>query len=368
MSGIYIHIPFCKSRCIYCDFYSTTGREDIQDRYVDTLLKERKLRSNFLNDKGIETLYIGGGTPSVLSPQNIMRLSSLVSGEDIKEYTVECNPDDVTPELASTLKQAGVSRVSLGIQTFSDNRLSFINRRHNARQAYDAVETMRMAGIENISIDLMFGFPEETLTEWQDDLNAAVSLGVNHISAYSLMYEEGTPIHRLLTQGKIKELDEELCLSMYDSLIDKLTMAGYEHYEISNFAKPGFRSIHNSNYWNGTEYLGLGAAAHSYNTTTRQWNVNDIMGYITSIEQGTMSIETETIDDDTRYNDMITTALRRCEGVRLDALSDKHRQYLLDNAKSGINAGLLRLRNGNIALTRKGLYVNNEVMSELIWI
>lgn len=367
MAGAYIHIPFCKSRCIYCDFYSTTGLETHQDRYIDAILKELGMRRDYLHDHDISTLYVGGGTPSVLSPRNILRLFGGL-GFHPMEVTMECNPDDVTDELATTLANVGVNRVSMGVQTFSDSRLSFLHRRHKSAQVPIAVEKLRHAGINNISIDLMFGFPDESQQQWRDDIRQALSLNVSHISAYSLMYEEGTVLYDWLTHGKIKEADDELCSAMYDVLIDSLTGAGYEHYEISNFAKPGFRSVHNSNYWNGTEYIGLGAAAHSYNRDNRQWNVSNVNEYIRQIENGVIPSESESIDPDTRYNDTVTTALRTCEGIDLSSLSDKYRRYLISNARRGIVNGLLRHENGRIALTRKGLYVNNDVMSDLIWV
>mgnify|MGYP002622372650 CR=1 FL=1 len=363
MSGIYIHIPFCKRRCIYCDFYSTTGREDIQDRYVDALLKERKLRSNFLNDKGIETLYIGGGTPSVLSPQNIMRLSSLVSGEDIKEYTVECNPDDVTPEFASTLKQAGVSRVSLGIQTFSDNRLSFINRRHNARQAYDAVETMRMAGIENISIDLMYGLPGQTIEVFHNDIYKALELDIPHISAYCLSYEKNTPLYRQLKAGLVKPVSDELCSDMYSMLSEELQSHGFHHYEISNFAKPGMHSKHNSNYWNHTPYIGIGAGAHSFSGNVRSWNPDSIDTYIRGIMAHSLHRERETLSANDIYNEQIMLGLRTNRGIEESLISRRCSDVALLLQRDRL---LSRTDDGRLVATQKGLHVLNLIIEKLM--
>lgn len=365
MSGIYAHIPFCKSRCIYCGFYSTTLLP-LQDEYVDAMLHELDERKDYLNGEPVTTIYIGGGTPSMLSPDNLSRLCIRLkefSGDSVEEFTVECNPDDVTPQLASLLASVGVNRVSMGAQTFSDERLAFIHRRHKAHQVKEAVENLRNAGIKNISVDLMFGFPDETVDNWKSDIEQALSLGVQHISAYSLMYEEGTPLYRLLEDGKIKEISEDTSLEMYETLITLLTSAGYEHYEISNFALPGYRSKHNSSYWKRVPYLGIGAAAHSYNLTSRQWNVSDVKHYI----KGDNIIEdSELLDSTEQYNDLVTTALRTCEGINLTTLSDEYREYILKASEKSIRQGNLIIENNHIHLTRKGIFISDAVMVELI--
>ena len=365
MSGIYAHIPFCKSRCIYCGFYSTTLLS-LQDDYVDAILRELDNRRDYLPDEPVTTIYIGGGTPSMLSSHNLSRLCLQLKGfadSSLQEFTVECNPDDITPQLASLLYSLGVNRVSMGAQTFSDERLAFIHRRHKAHQVKEAVENLRKAGIANISIDLMFGFPDETVENWKCDIEQALSLGVQHISAYSLMYEEGTPLYRLLENGKIKEINEELSLEMYDTLINLLSDAGYEHYEISNFALPGYRSKHNSSYWKRIPYLGIGAAAHSYNLTSRQWNVSDVKLYI----KGDNIVEDcELLDDIEQYNDLITTALRTREGIDLGTLSETDRQFLVKAASKSIEQGNLIIENNHLHLTRKGLFISDAVMVELI--
>ncbi len=369
MAGTYIHIPFCKSRCIYCGFYSSVGLLSIQDKYVDALLKERRLREGYLDDANTKTIYIGGGTPSLLSEGNIRKISEAIYQEGVtEEFTIECNPDDVTSELCKTLHDCGINRVSMGVQTFSDERLRFLNRRHTAKDIPAAIENLHNNDIHNISIDLMFGFPNESLEEWKEDLTEAIALDVKHLSAYSLMYEEGTRLYKMLEKGEIQENDESVSVAMYDTLIDTLTSHGYEHYEISNFAKPGFRSMHNSSYWNGTQYIGLGAAAHSYNTVSRQWNVSDVREYIESIEKDIVPAETEPIDETTRYNDMITTALRTREGIDLNELSAKERLYITRSARNSLNAGTLAISNNRLHLTRKGLYISDDVMSDLIMV
>ena len=285
------------------------------------------------------------------------------------EVTIEMNPDDVTPAWADVLPRLGVNRVSMGAQTFNDERLRFLHRRHTARQVPEAVKILRNAGIRNISIDLMYGFPSETLDDWQRDIDSALALNVEHISAYCLMIEEGTPLWRLkMKDEKLKMPDEELERLMYEVLIDKLTAAGYEHYEISNFAKPGYRSHHNSSYWQDVPYIGLGAAAHSYDLKYRSYNVADIQQYIEAIEHGELPSEQEVIDEDTHYNDRITVALRTSDGLDLTTLSNRHRHYCMREAQRFLDDGLLQLSDNRLSLTRKGLFVSDYVMSSLIMV
>lgn len=389
MAGIYIHIPFCESRCIYCDFYSTTSLK-WKDDYVDALCKEMELRPAIqaLGDNyPIETIYLGGGTPSQLSDGHLQQIFTKLKetyGDLFSknmEITMECNPDDVTPDFCKTLGKLPVNRVSMGAQTFSDQRLQFLRRRHNTTEVKEAVSLLRKTGIENISIDLMFGFPKENIEDWKYDILQALQLGVEHISAYSLMYEEGTPLYKMLEQGKIEEIDEELSRNMYDTLVDMLTISGYEHYEISNFAKPGYCSRHNSSYWNETPYIGLGAAAHSYRRArnqsgkmevTRSWNINNIQQYINSIHQGILPSEKENLDLTTRYNDLITTALRTSNGIDLKKTEKEfgksYLEKLLHEANSKIQRGLMKIDNKNyrLSLTRKGIYISDDIMGDFM--
>lgn len=375
MAGLYIHIPFCASRCIYCGFYSTTLPQ-LQDRYVEAVCREMEFRE----ERSLSTIYLGGGTPSQLSAENLRKIFLYINkvyGTDFKEaedgsemeITMECNPDDITPEFCETLRTLPVNRISIGAQTFSDSRLRFLRRRHTADEVRTAVKLLRSIGIGNISVDLMFGFPHETLEEWKSDIRECLALNVEHISAYSLMYEEGTPLYKMLVEGKIKEIDEELSLQMYETLINMLTAAGFEHYEISNFAKPSFRSRHNSSYWHGTPYIGIGAAAHSFDTVSRRWNVADIKTYIESIERGEQPYEREVLDTDTRYNETVMTGLRTCEGVDLKYISDsfgaKYGRHLLSNAQKNISLGNLIVEDNRLRLTRKGIYTSDGITAEL---
>jgi oxygen-independent coproporphyrinogen-3 oxidase len=283
-----------------------------------------------------------------------------------REVTIEMNPDDVTAEYAASLPLLGINRVSMGAQTFDDSRLRFLNRRHSAAQVSQAVTTLRAAGISNISIDLMYGFPGETLDAWQRDIDAALALDVEHISAYCLSLEPGTPLYEQVKNGDVEMGNEEAERQMYELLIDRLTAAGYEHYEISNFARPGRRSLHNSSYWTDVPYIGLGAAAHSYDGRYRQWNVSDLDQYIKGIASGTPDTERELIDEVTRFNDRVMLSLRTCEGLDISRFSPFDREYLLRQAGKYIDNQLLRLTDDHLILTRQGLFVSDMVMSDLM--
>jgi oxygen-independent coproporphyrinogen-3 oxidase len=341
---------------------------------VDAVCKEISFRSENLEVGGerpqIGTVYLGGGTPSQLSTEQLKRIldSAYIYNkvENDAEVTIEMNPDDVNKETADALRKLPVNRISMGAQTFNDERLRFLHRRHNASQVKEAVETLRQAGFKNISIDLMYGFPNQTLEEWKTDIEKALELDVEHISTYCLMYEEGTALYKLLEQGKVAEIDEELERDMYYTLIDTLESAGYEHYEISNFARKGYRSKHNSSYWRGVPYIGIGAAAHSFDIKTRSWNIADIRKYIEAMERGERLYEEELIDEETRYNDAITVALRTKEGLDLTTLPEDQRRYCIANAKRHIDAQLLKMADNHLALTKEGLFVSDMVMSDLM--
>lgn len=373
MSGLYIHIPFCASRCIYCAFYSTV-KHGQRSAYIDSLIHEMQLRTDFLpqgNDATINTIYIGGGTPSQISRTDIDRLFNniyKVYGCKSSETTVEVNPDDVDSNLVRCLVNNGVNRVSMGAQTFDDERLRWLHRRHSSKQVYEAVDCLRHGGIARISVDLMYGFPNQTAEQWQYDIDEVIKLGVEHVSAYSLMYEEGTPLYRLLEKHEIKENDEELSLLMYNTLVEQLRSAGYEHYEVSNFALPGCRAQHNSSYWNDTPYIGLGAAAHSYNRSVRQWNVSDIDAYMEAINEGRVPFEQESIDADTHYDDLVTTALRTSDGLDLTMLSAQHQDYLLKMAQPHLLAKRMERKGNRIRICENSFMISDMIMSDLMMV
>lgn len=361
MAGLYVHIPFCRSRCIYCAFYSSTALT-LRQSYVDAVVREIQMRGS----TDIGTIYLGGGTPSQLSPGQLRQIFDVIyiynKVMPDAEVTIEVNPDDVTPEFAAVLSELPVNRVSMGVQTFSDDRLRWLHRRHTAQQAASAVGWLRQAGIHNLSIDLMYGFPNETLEDWEDDIAAALSLNVEHLSAYCLTVEEGTALYQM----HLPPLDEETERQMYYTLIERLEAAGYDHYELSNFARQGFRSRHNSSYWTGIPYIGIGAAAHSYDIGTRSWNVSDIGQYIDAVMKGQRPYEEEVLDDDTRYNDMVTVALRTSEGLSLSLLSEHHRTYCLNAARPYLTKGQLVLEGQRLRLSKDALFVSDMIMSELM--
>ena len=376
MSGLYVHIPFCKSRCIYCGFYSTTSN-DRRKEYVDRLCDELRMRRDYITDE-IQTIYFGGGTPSLLSEEEVDRIFNAIykyykvaTGDNGEiETTMECNPDDITSDFASFISSSPVNRISMGAQSFSDKMLKFTNRRHSSEQVSQAVNKLRDAGISNISIDLMFGFPNEDTNLWHSDLEQAISLNVEHISAYSLMYEEQTPLYSMLQAGKVKECDEDTYIKMYNMLIDELQDNGFEHYEISNFAKPGKRSKHNSSYWHGIPYIGIGASAHSFNKTSRQWNISDLQQYMESIKEGRIPAEKEELTKDSRFDDTVMTGLRTREGIDLtqikETFGEEYYLFLYNEALKHIRQNSLLITGNRLHLTRKGLFISDSIMSDLM--
>ena len=342
----------------------------MRQRYVDALCKEMRMRGS----APISTIYLGGGTPSLLTAPMMRQLFDTIEEvyevSDTAEITIECNPDDVSMELAEMLRTLPVNRVSMGIQSFDDRRLRFLHRRHTAKQGRQAVETLRQAGFSNISIDLMFGFPEQTPEQWRNDIEQALQLEVEHISAYSLMYEEGTPLNDMLEHHQVMAMEDDLYIIMYEMLVEKMKEAGYWHYEISNFARIGYQSRHNSSYWDGTPYWGIGAAAHSYDIKSRSSNVPDLMKYISSINNGILPSQREILSETDRYNDMITTRMRTSQGISLDTVRTSFGEnmvgYLLENAAAHLANGWLILENGHLHLTLRGIMMSDTVMSDLI--
>lgn len=282
---------------------------------------------------------------------------------------MECNPDDITPAFADWIAQSPIDRISMGAQTFSDDRLRLLRRRHTAAEVRRATTLLRQAGICNISIDLMFGFPGETLADWEQDIDEALRLGVEHISAYSLMYEEGTTLHRWLSEGRIQEIDDDLSLRMYDCLVDRLTAAGYRHYEISNFALPQRESRHNSSYWRDVPYMGLGASAHSFDGRQRSWNVADIETYIAAIGRCERPCTVEALDPDTHYEDVVLTSLRTAEGIDLGKIrrdfGSQRLDFLLAAADQDLRQGYLVREDDHLRLTRRGIYLSDGITARL---
>ena len=375
MAGIYIHIPFCKQRCNYCAFYSST-LYNIKEEYADAVCKELLMRKEYIKGEEINTIYFGGGTPSTLPITLLQKICDTIyknySVCSNAEVTIECNPDDLTEEFLAVLRQLTFNRISMGVQSFSDRQLKRLGRRHNAEKARRAVENARAAGYKNISIDLMFALPDSTIEEWEESINEAISLNPEHISAYNLMYEEDTPLHRALQRGDFEELSEEENVEQFSMLIKRMKEAGYCHYEISNFAKPGYESRHNSSYWNDTAYIGCGAAAHSYNGDSREWNISDIKEYIKGIESNNRNYEIEHLTEEERYNDAILTRLRTSDGIPLAWIKNKFSQrlnsYMLNAAKKHIEYGNIKKTDETLSLTEKGIFISDAVIRDLIYV
>ena len=370
MAGLYLHIPFCESRCIYCGFYSTT-MQGIKADYVDALCHELTLRGEELPCP-IHTIYIGGGTPSCLSLALVKQLLTVVRrvAPEAKEMTMEMNPDDVEDSYIEGIRALGVNRVSMGVQTFDNERLRWMGRRHTAEEAIGAVERLRKHGMDNVSIDLIYGFPGQRVDDWEEDLNKALMLDVEHLSAYALSIEEGTPLHRMWTEGRLEETDEEVSIKMFERLITRMEEAGYEHYEISNFAKKGRRSRHNSSYWTGEPYIGLGAAAHSYDgKRSRKWNVSDVRSYITEIAQDRLPSEGEWLTDVQLFNERLMLSLRTKEGVDKGALmalgGEERYERCRRKVEQLMTKGLLTEDDTAWRLTKEAIFVSDMIIEQL---
>ncbi|MCR5433749.1 MAG: radical SAM family heme chaperone HemW [Bacteroidaceae bacterium] len=369
MAGIYIHVPFCKSRCIYCDFYSTTFGHEWMAMYVSALEREMAARSAELNQSCIETLYLGGGTPSQLPLDLLQSIFRVISQHACfsknAEVTIEVNPDDVTLPWLDGLRQTPVNRISMGVQTFDDGLLRFLQRRHNGAQACNAISNCLKFGYTNISIDLIYGLPKQTMALWQHDLDVALSEPITHLSAYSLSFESGTKLAHMLEQGDVMEADEELSLQMYLTLLESSRQAGFEHYEISNFCRPGFHSRHNSSYWQQIPYYGFGPGAHSYDGyRTRRWNDCDLIAYISS--KGDVPHSGETLSDKELYDEFVMTGLRTRNGIELCKLSSEDAQYCVEQAQSHLKAGRMVYEDGKLRISDAGIFVSNDIISDLM--
>lgn len=365
---IYVHIPFCKSRCLYCDFFSTTSL-DLRGGFLRSLLNEIKERTEEIRLARANTIYIGGGTPSQMAPNDLKAifdtLQCISPLEEGAEVTMECNPDDVSSEFIEGLLATPVNRVSMGVQCMNDDLLHLLNRRHTAEQARKAVEMLRCAGYHNISIDLMYGLPGQTMEMWQNDVDELLSMRVPHLSAYSLQWEEGTALYRMMEKGQVSEAPEELSIEMYRYLVEATRCAGMEHYEISNYALPGMRARHNSGYWRNEAYVGLGPGAHSYDgKAKRSSNPPDLLYYIKTT--GLPQQEVELLDDDALYEEYVLKSLRTMDGLDLGLLAPKYRNYALKMVQPHILAGRVEHHGDVLRLTEDGIFVSNDVMSDMM--
>ena len=378
MNGLYIHVPFCKSRCAYCDFYSTTLGEQKREAYVRSLCNEMSLRASYLPSKHLSSIYWGGGTPSLLSVRQLdtvfQTIYKLFSVDSHAEITLEANPDDMAPEYVSALRSLPINRLSLGLQTFNNTILKLLHRRHTADEARFAVKCLQDAGYENLSIDLIYGLPFQSVENWNFDVTQALYLEVCHLSAYALSYEEGTLLWKMLQQGSLQETSEQESWQMYVHLMDQAKQAGFQHYEISNFAKEGKQAVHNSGYWQEMCYLGIGPGAHSYDGHSRSWNTGNLRAYLQACGnvEAEKLIETEHLTPETRFNETIMKRLRTSVGLNINELrhtfSEEWVSEMLQVAKGHAERGFLTWDDSREALrlTRKGIFISNEIMSDLM--
>ena len=373
MAGVYLHIPFCKSFCSYCDFYSITDNT-VSEELVQAIITEMSLRLRYLEGEEVGTIYFGGGTPSLLPVMWVdriikaIRASFKVSADP--EITLEVNPDDVFEGYFSSLKKAGVNRISLGVQSWDDKRLGYLGRRHSAEQSTQALDLCFREGISNVSADLIYGIPGMTTADLKVDLEKTFAFPVTHLSAYHLTIEEGTRFGKMKKEGKLKETDEEISSEQFTTLGKMCREHGFIHYEISNFAREGFISRHNSSYWRQVSYLGLGPSAHSFDRRSRQWNISDVKKYIKSINNGEVPFEREELDRLTIFNEYVMTSLRTMWGIDLDHVEkfyDKElHDYLVNLSGKYITYGLMRREKNTLALTDQGKMISDNIIAELL--
>ncbi len=374
MSGIYIHIPFCKQACHYCNFHFSTSLR-LKDDMVKAICKEIELRHDYLKDKNLSSIYFGGGTPSLLSKDDFNYIFESISKyfywSTEAEITLEANPDDVNKEKLKIFNDFGINRLSIGIQSFFDEDLLWMNRAHNAMEASECVRMAQDFGIDNISIDLIYGSPTTTNVMWADNIQKALNMNVAHISSYCLTVEEKTALHHQILKKKSIAPDPGRAHHQLEVMILALNNAGYDHYEISNFAKPGKIAVHNTNYWRGQSYLGIGPSAHSYDGAFRSWNVANNKKYIEAIHQNILPSETEYLHPSTIYNEYVMTGLRTMWGVNTDQIGSigvHFKEYFLSNISNEIERGMVALSDNSYILTREGKHFADRVAMNLFYI
>jgi oxygen-independent coproporphyrinogen III oxidase len=372
MAGIYIHIPFCKQACHYCNFHFSTSMK-LKNDFLTALLKEIALRHNYLEGEKVDTIYFGGGTPSLLSAGELKSIMDAVySTFDVKEdaeVTFETNPDDIDARSLMTWKQNGVNRLSIGIQSFFKEDLEWMNRAHNDIQAIESINLAQQSGFHNMSIDLIYGTPTLSDEHWLHNLRTAVNMNIPHLSCYALTVEPGTALDSMTKKKKVLQVNGDDQARQFLAVTDFLISKGYEHYEISNFALPGKRSRHNSSYWNGARYLGLGPSAHSFNGTSRQWNAANNAIYVKSLAGGQVQFEQEILSDTQRFNEYVMTSLRTMEGTDIDVVKDKFGAEagndLAKNSLKFVERGLMRNDKGRLILTEEGKLFADGIASDL---
>jgi oxygen-independent coproporphyrinogen-3 oxidase len=371
MSGIYIHIPFCKQACHYCDFHFSTSLKK-KDEMVLALAKEISLRKSESLKEEVETIYFGGGTPSVLSTEDLRFLIDAVYKNykvvENPEITVEANPDDLTEERIIELSENKVNRLSIGIQSFFEDDLKMMNRAHNAAEASKCLE-IATQHFDNISLDLIYGVPEMSNEKWKQNIEKALSFGISHISSYALTVEPKTALDKFIKKGIIKQPDDEVAQEHFHILVDTLQEKGFIHYELSNFGKPNYFSKNNSSYWLGKKYIGIGPSAHSYDGVNRGWNISNNTLYIKSIQENKVPMETEELTKNDRYNEYIMTGLRTIWGISLDRIENEfgkmYLDYLNKEAKRFLEDDLLIIEENVLRATKKGKFLCDGIASDL---
>ncbi|NVJ86722.1 MAG: radical SAM family heme chaperone HemW [Algoriphagus sp.] len=373
MAGIYIHIPFCKQACHYCDFHFSTNTSQFETM-TSLIAKEAMLRKDFLKGEEIRTIYFGGGTPSLANPEwleKIIRSISTHFSLSLQEVTLEANPDDLTQEKLAAWKAMGIDRLSLGIQSFKDEVLQFYNRAHNAKESLDAIELARAAGFKKFSMDLIYGFPSSNHELWVSDLETALSQNPGHLSCYALTVEEGTALGNWTKKGKFNPANEDFVAEQFEILQQMTEKAGYEQYEISNFAKPGQESLHNSLYWKGQAYLGLGPGAHSFDREQRFFNPSHNPTYIKSLTEGTLALISDPLEEVDRLNEYILTALRTRWGVDLEWLQHQFGKDLASEKAIPLREfekeGWVKREKKNLSLSKSGMLVADSIAQALFY-
>lgn len=372
MAGIYIHIPFCKQACHYCDFHFSTSMK-YKDEMIEALVRELELRKHYLNEESIQTIYFGGGTPSIVPAKDIDRIvkkiHELFEVDANVEVTLEANPDDLNKEYLQAIHQIGINRLSIGVQSFFDRDLEWMNRAHHKNEAIDCIRRAQDIGIENISIDLIYGTPGLTDQEWKQNIQIALELEVPHISSYALTVETKTALGNWVAKGKVKPMDEEQSASQFEILMEELGANGFDHYEISNFAKPGYYSKHNSSYWEGQQYLGIGPAAHSFNKTSRQWNIANNNKYIDSICRDELPMEDEQLKLNDRFNEYLMVSFRTSKGVDINYLTEEFGSAIVNTfentAQDFIAKKWIEKIGGFYKTTQSGKLMADKIAAEL---
>lgn len=374
MAGIYIHIPFCRQACNYCNFHFSTSLHYKND-FVAALLNEIQLQAdaNYLQDQPIATIYFGGGTPSLLTVEELQQIMQALQQHFTvtadAEITLEANPDDVTDEKLLGWKNLGINRLSIGIQSLFEEDLQWMNRAHTAEEAKQVITKARAAGFHSFTVDLIYGTPGLTDEKWLSNINWVLQQNINHLSCYALTVEEKTPLDKLIRQQKKTDVDAEQQSRQFILLMNELQKAGFEHYEISNFAKPGYRSKHNSSYWKGVHYLGLGPSAHSFNGISRQWNVANNQQYIQALQQHTIPFEKEELTKEQQLNEYIMTSLRLLEGCDLHYVEQQYgiaaAARLRTDATAFVIKGSLTITNDHLILTQTGKLFADSIAADL---